>query len=95
MHGLFGCMNYPGISGIALSFFVYVVLVNAFNLIDGVDGLAQWHRVDRGDHYGMWLFLAGDVAYSLLAFVLMNALSSVSWSSTGTLPASSWATADG
>jgi UDP-GlcNAc:undecaprenyl-phosphate GlcNAc-1-phosphate transferase len=75
MHGLFGVYELPEYVSIALSFFVYVVLVNAFNLIDGVDGLAGGvglHRIDRVRF--MWLFLAGDIALSLLAFVLAGSL---------------------
>ena len=41
MHGIFG-MNEPleDWQSYLLSLFVYVVIVNAFNLIDGIDGLA-------------------------------------------------------
>ncbi len=74
MHGLFGVYELPEYVSIALSFFVYVVLVNAFNLIDGVDGLASGIGLIAATAYGMWLFLAGDVALSLLAFVLAGAL---------------------
>ncbi|MBL7939183.1 MAG: undecaprenyl/decaprenyl-phosphate alpha-N-acetylglucosaminyl 1-phosphate transferase [Flavobacteriales bacterium] len=74
MHGIFGVYDLPEYVSIALSFFVYVVLVNAFNLIDGVDGLASGIGLIAASAYGMWLFLAGDVALSLLAFVLAGAL---------------------
>ncbi|MEZ4737848.1 MAG: MraY family glycosyltransferase [Flavobacteriales bacterium] len=74
MHGVFGIYELPDSISIALSFFVYVVLVNAFNLIDGVDGLAAGIGLIAAVAYGMWLFLAGDVALSLLAFVLAGAL---------------------
>jgi len=74
MHGLFGVYELPGYVSIALSFFVYVVLVNAFNLIDGVDGLAGGVGFIASIAYGSWLFLAGDIALSLLAFVLAGSL---------------------
>jgi len=74
MHGIFGVYEMPEYVSIALSFFVYVVLVNAFNLIDGVDGLASGIGLIAACAYGMWLFLAGDVALSLLAFVLAGSL---------------------
>jgi len=74
MHGLFGVYDLPDYVSIALSFFVYVVLVNAFNLIDGVDGLAAGIGLIAAVAYGTWLFLAGDVALSLLAFVLAGSL---------------------
>ena len=74
MHGLFGVYALPEGVSIALSFFTYVVLVNAFNLIDGVDGLAGGIGLIACLVYGTWLILAGDVALSLLAFVLAGAL---------------------
>jgi UDP-N-acetylmuramyl pentapeptide phosphotransferase/UDP-N-acetylglucosamine-1-phosphate transferase len=74
MHGIFGIYELPQYVSIALSFFVYVVLVNAFNLIDGVDGLAGGIGLIASLTYGMWLYLAGDIALSLLAFVLAGAL---------------------
>lgn len=74
MHGLFGVYELPEYVSIALSFFVYVVLVNAFNLIDGVDGLASGIGFIGAVVYGSWLFLAGDIALALLAFVLAGSL---------------------
>ncbi len=74
LHGIFGINELPEGISIAFSFFVYVVLVNAFNLIDGVDGLAGGIGFIAATTYGLWLFLAGDVALSLLAFVLAGAL---------------------
>ncbi|HMQ77719.1 MAG TPA: MraY family glycosyltransferase [Flavobacteriales bacterium] len=74
MHGLFGVYELPAAMSIALSFFTYVVLVNAFNLIDGVDGLAGGIGLIAATVYGVWLYMAGDIALSLLAFVLAGAL---------------------
>ncbi len=74
MHGVFGVYELPESMSIAFSLFVYVVLVNAFNLIDGVDGLAGGIGLIAALAYGSWLYLAGDVALSLLAFVLAGAL---------------------
>jgi UDP-N-acetylmuramyl pentapeptide phosphotransferase/UDP-N-acetylglucosamine-1-phosphate transferase len=73
-HGVFGIYELPHSISIAFSFFVYVVLVNAFNLIDGVDGLAGGIGLIASLAFGVWLFLAGDVALSLLAFVLAGSL---------------------
>jgi UDP-GlcNAc:undecaprenyl-phosphate GlcNAc-1-phosphate transferase len=74
LHGILGVYALPASISIAFSFFVYVVLVNAFNLIDGVDGLAGGIGLIAATAYGSWLYLAGDVALSLLAFVLAGAL---------------------
>lgn len=74
MHGLFGVYELPVTLSIAFSFFVYIVLVNAFNLIDGVDGLAGGIGLIAAASFGWWLFMAGDVAMALLAFVLAGSL---------------------
>ena len=73
-HGVFGVYELPPSFSIAFSFFVYVVLVNAFNLIDGVDGLAGGIGLIAALALGTWLLMAGDVALSLLAYVLAGAL---------------------
>lgn len=41
LHGSFGVREIPEWASIGLSVFVYIVIVNSFNLIDGVDGLAS------------------------------------------------------
>ena len=74
MHGIFGLYELPEEISIAFSFFTYVVLVNAFNLIDGVDGLAAGIGLIAATAYGIWLYWAGDVALALLAFTLAGAL---------------------
>lgn len=74
MHGIFNVYDLPRPFSIAFSFFVYVVLVNAINLIDGVDGLAAGIGTICATAFGCWFFLAGDVPLSLLSAVLAGAL---------------------
>lgn len=74
LHGVFGIYDLPTAASIGFSFFVYVVLVNAVNLIDGVDGLAAGIGLIAAVSYGLWLYLAGDIALCLLAAVLSGAL---------------------
>ncbi|TGN27130.1 glycosyltransferase family 4 protein [Empedobacter tilapiae] len=38
--GLFGVYQIPYLLGVVLTTFVFIVLINAYNLIDGIDGLA-------------------------------------------------------
>ncbi|MBL7962938.1 MAG: undecaprenyl/decaprenyl-phosphate alpha-N-acetylglucosaminyl 1-phosphate transferase [Flavobacteriales bacterium] len=74
MHGILGIYELPFAVSVAFSLFVYVVLVNAFNLIDGVDGLAGGVGFISAMSFAAWLFLSGDVAMALLACVLGGAL---------------------
>lgn len=74
MHGILGLYELAPAVSIGFSFFTYIVLVNAFNLIDGVDGLAGGVGLISASAYGYWFFMAGDVSLALLAFTLAGTL---------------------
>jgi len=58
-----------------LSGFVMIVFINAFNLIDGIDGLASGISIIAAGVLGVWFYLAGHIEYTILAFSLIGALS--------------------
>ncbi len=74
MYGLFGVSEIPEYASIFLSVFTYIVIVNAFNLIDGVDGLAAGVGLICCLAFGGWFFLAGGLEDSVLALALAGAL---------------------
>lgn len=74
MHGLFGINQLPIWASVFLSLFTYVVIVNSFNLIDGVDGLASGIGLIASLSYGIWFFLAGDPVMATLSFSLAGSL---------------------
>ncbi len=74
MHGLFGIEILPLWTSVFLSLFTYIVVVNAFNLIDGVDGLAGGVGFIASSAFGCWFTLAGDPAMACLAFALSGSL---------------------
>ncbi len=74
MHGLFGIDILPLWTSVFLSLFTYIVVVNAFNLIDGVDGLAGGVGLIASTAFGFWFAFAGDPAMACLAFSLSGAL---------------------
>ncbi|PJA08894.1 MAG: undecaprenyl/decaprenyl-phosphate alpha-N-acetylglucosaminyl 1-phosphate transferase [Flavobacteriales bacterium CG_4_10_14_0_2_um_filter_32_8] len=74
LHGLFGVREIPDWAGIMLSIFTYIVVINAFNLIDGVDGLAAGVGLIATVVFGFWFYYAGDWTYSVLSFSLAGAL---------------------
>lgn len=74
MHGLFGIDVLPLWTSVFLSLFTYIVVVNAFNLIDGVDGLAAGVGFIASTAFGTWFALAGDSAMACLAFALSGSL---------------------
>lgn len=65
--GLFNVDSLPYWFSIALSVFVYVVIVNAINLIDGVDGLAAGVGLIASLSFGFWFYRTGDLPLALLA----------------------------
>ena len=74
LHGLFGVQDIPLWASVFLTLFVYIVSINAFNLIDGVDGLAAGLGLLGGLGFGFLFFLANDIVMCLLAFSLAGSL---------------------
>ena len=65
--GLFGVGDLPEPVAIAFSLFVYIVLVNAFNLIDGIDGLAGGYGLIAMTGFAVWFTEAGNLPAALTA----------------------------
>ncbi len=74
LHGIFGINEIPYWASVFLSIFTYVVVVNAFNLIDGVDGLAAGVGFIASCVFGIWFIFANYYPYAALAFALAGAL---------------------
>ncbi len=74
MHGLFGFDIVPEGFGLALSYLTIIVIINSFNLIDGVDGLASSLGILTMSVFGAYFFAVGMQAYALLAFSLAGSL---------------------
>lgn len=74
MYGIFGLYEIPFWVSVALSVFTYTLIVNAFNLIDGIDGLAAGVGAIACIAYGTWFTLAGSFEDAVLAFGLAGSL---------------------
>ena len=74
LHGVFGVGEIPYYASVLLSVFTYVVIVNAFNLIDGSDGLAAGIGFVASCFFGIWFYATYQFDLSLLAFVLAGSL---------------------
>lgn len=74
MHGLFGVGTLPHTFSLALSYITIILIINAFNLIDGVDGLAAMLGLLTMTVFGTYFFLVGMEAYALLAFSFAGSL---------------------
>ena len=74
MYGLFGIYELPDWGSIFLSVFTYTVIVNAFNLIDGVDGLAAGIGAISCTTFGIWFYFAENHTDAVLSFALVGSL---------------------
>jgi UDP-N-acetylmuramyl pentapeptide phosphotransferase/UDP-N-acetylglucosamine-1-phosphate transferase len=74
LHGVFGIEEIPEWASIFLSLFTYIVVVNAMNLIDGVDGLAAGVGFIVTSVFGTWFIYANNYEMASLSFSLSGAL---------------------
>jgi UDP-GlcNAc:undecaprenyl-phosphate/decaprenyl-phosphate GlcNAc-1-phosphate transferase len=74
LHGFLGLYEIDYFPSIALTGFVVVVLTNAFNLIDGIDGLAAGIGMVVSLTFGTWFFLADFHNYAVLSAALFGSL---------------------
>ena len=74
MHGFLGINELPALVSLALSYFTILVIINAYNLIDGVDGLAASLGIVSSACFGTYFVLAGMPAYAVMSFALTGSL---------------------
>jgi UDP-N-acetylmuramyl pentapeptide phosphotransferase/UDP-N-acetylglucosamine-1-phosphate transferase len=74
LHGFLGVNEIPYIASVLLTFFVTVVIINAINLIDGIDGLASGTGMLISLFLGIYFGLIEDKVLSLVSFSLLGAL---------------------
>jgi UDP-GlcNAc:undecaprenyl-phosphate/decaprenyl-phosphate GlcNAc-1-phosphate transferase len=74
LHGVFGVEEIPYWGSVFLSLFTYIVVVNAMNLIDGVDGLAAGVGLIATCVFGTWFVFVDDYTLASLSFSLAGAL---------------------
>lgn len=74
LHGIFGIYDIPLWASIFISIFTIIVIINAFNLIDGVDGLAAGIGFLGAVVFGLWFSLIHEVVMATLAYSLAGAL---------------------
>src|SRR6185312_13321967 len=73
-HGLFGIYSIPYWASVFLSVFTYVVIINAINFIDGIDGLAAGIGFIGAAAFGTWFAFAHNAMLASLAFALSGSL---------------------
>lgn len=74
LHGFLGIGEIGVVPGIILTFFVIIVIINAFNLMDGIDGLAAGLSMLAAFVFGGWFFISGHIVYAILSATLVGAI---------------------
>ena len=74
LHGILNVYELPEGISIFLSIFTIIVIINAFNLIDGVDGLAAGVGSIVAVAFGCWFYLAQNLVLSCFSFSLAGSL---------------------
>lgn len=74
LHGLAGIHDIHPLLGYPLTLFLMIAIINAFNLIDGIDGLASGLAIMATFVLGSWFFMAGYLQYAIISFALTGSL---------------------
>lgn len=70
MHGFLGINTIPYYASVFLTLFTIIVITNAFNLIDGIDGLAGSLGFITTLAFGAYFFYANEITYAVMAIAL-------------------------
>jgi UDP-GlcNAc:undecaprenyl-phosphate/decaprenyl-phosphate GlcNAc-1-phosphate transferase len=73
-HGLLGIGEIPVWISFLVTVFLVLVIVNSFNLIDGIDGLASSLGIIASTAYGFWFFVSNDFGYAVMSAALTGSL---------------------
>ena len=74
MNGFLGIYQLPEMFSLLLTYFAVIVVINSFNLIDGVDGLAGSLGLLSTVIFGVYFLRIGMLPYSVIAFSLAGSL---------------------
>lgn len=73
-HGFFNIFEISIWISIPLSVFIFLVIINGINLIDGIDGLSSGVGIIITLCLGVWFYLTLNFDYSVLSFIIAGAL---------------------
>lgn len=74
LHGIFGIGEIGIIPSYFLSLFILIAIINAVNLIDGIDGLASGLGILYCLFFAIYFGLVGEQAWSLLGICMVGSL---------------------
>ncbi|MBX3240354.1 MAG: undecaprenyl/decaprenyl-phosphate alpha-N-acetylglucosaminyl 1-phosphate transferase [Chitinophagaceae bacterium] len=74
MHGFGGINELPEVISLIITYLTVIVIINSFNLIDGVDGLAAGLGIFTTLTFGVYFYIIGHIEYAALAFAMCGSL---------------------
>jgi UDP-N-acetylmuramyl pentapeptide phosphotransferase/UDP-N-acetylglucosamine-1-phosphate transferase len=74
-HGVLGIYEIPYVASILFTVFVFIVIINGINLIDGIDGLAAGVSILISFTMGLWFLLSEIIPYAIMCFIMVGSLS--------------------
>lgn len=74
LFGFLGIHELYYIPAVIISIIIYVSIINAFNLVDGIDGLASGLCIQIGIFFGIFFFLEGDYQFTVITAIVTGAV---------------------
>jgi UDP-GlcNAc:undecaprenyl-phosphate/decaprenyl-phosphate GlcNAc-1-phosphate transferase len=74
MHGFLGLNDLPPMFSLIFTYLTVIVIINSFNLIDGVDGLAGTLALMAALIFGLYFSSVNMLPYAILSFALAGSL---------------------
>lgn len=74
MYGILGINELPYFYSAGLTLFTILVLINAYNLVDGIDGLAGGIGFLCSLTFACWFWILDNTSYAILSFSLAGSL---------------------
>ena len=71
-YGLFGIEQLPLLASVLLTFLIIVFIINAFNLIDGINDLSGSIGVLMSITFGTWFFMIDRIELATVSFALVG-----------------------
>ena len=72
--GILGIYDIPYWPSVLSTMFIFIALINAVNLIDGIDGLASGFGILAATFFGVDFYLLGHFAWAMLCFAMAGSL---------------------
>ena len=74
MHGFLGIHSLNGMISYILTFFTIVVIMNAYNLIDGIDGLAATISIITASVFAWFFYMNNEPVFALMGFTFAGSV---------------------